>query len=197
MIALIALREPIISVLFQRGHFDATSTILTAQALFFYAVGLWAFSVIRVIVSAFYALQDTKTPMKAAVVALVVNVIFSLVLMFPLQHGGLALATSIASAVNVILLSVILTKKIGSFMDRDFYRAVFRMILASAVMWMAIILVDWIFPWKTGASFQDRLSFLVMAMAVGAATFFSVCAVLKIPEMTAMISILKRKAGPS
>jgi putative peptidoglycan lipid II flippase len=197
MIALIVLREPIISVLFQRGQFDATSTILTAQALFFYAVGLWAFSVIRVIVSAFYSLQDTKTPMKAAIVALVVNVVFSLMLMFPLKHGGLALATSIASAVNVILLTVILTKKIGCFMDRDFYGAVLRMILASVVMGMAIILVDWIFPWKTGGSFQDRLSFLVMAMAVGAATFFSVCAALKIPELTAMIGILKRKVGPS
>ena len=191
--AMIALCEPIISVLFQRGQFDATSTILTAQALFFYAVGLWAFSVIRVIVSAFYALQDTKTPMKAAVVALVVNVVFSLTLMFPLKHGGLALATSIASAVNVILLTVILTRKIGCFMNRDFYGAVFRMILASAVMWMAIILVDWIFPWKTGGAFQDRLSFLTVAIAVGAATFFSACAALKIPEMTAIIGILQRK----
>ncbi|MBA4396558.1 MAG: murein biosynthesis integral membrane protein MurJ [Syntrophus sp. (in: bacteria)] len=193
MIALIALREPIISVLFQRGHFDATSTMLTAQALFFYAVGLWAFSVIRVIVSAFYSLQDTKTPMKAAIVALVVNVVFSLILMFPLKHGGLALATSIASAVNVILLTVILTKKIGSFTDRDFYGSVFRMILASAVMWMAIVLVDWIFPWQSGGTFQHRLIFLTAAIAAGATAFFSVCAAMKISEMTAVIGLLRRK----
>jgi putative peptidoglycan lipid II flippase len=193
MIALIALREPIISVLFQRGHFDATATILTAQALFFYAVGLWAFSVIRVIISAFYSLQDTKTPMKAAMVALVVNIVFSLMLMVPLKHGGLALATSIASAVNVILLTVILTKKIGSFMDRDFYRSVFRMILASAAMWIAIILVGWIFPWQPEGGFQHRLSFLIGAIAVGAATFFSACAAMKISEMTAMIGMLQRK----
>jgi putative peptidoglycan lipid II flippase len=197
MIALIALREPIISVLFQRGHFDAASTILTAQALFFYAVGLWAFSVIRVIISAFYALQDTMTPMKAAIVALVVNVIFSLLLMFPLKHGGLALATSIASAVNVILLMVILTKKIGCFMDRHFYGAVLRMILASAFMWVSIILLDWIFPWRTDGSFQHRVSYLMLAMIIGAGTFFSMCAVMRIPEMTAMIGILKRKFRPS
>jgi putative peptidoglycan lipid II flippase len=135
--------------------------------------------------------------MKAAIVALIVNIIFSLILMFPLKHGGLALATSIASAVNVILLAVILTKKIGCFMDRDFYKAVFGIILASAVMWMAIILMEWFFPWQTEGSFQHRLSFLLAAMAVGGTTFFSVCAALKIPEMTAMISILKRKAGPS
>jgi len=64
MIALIILRVPIISVLFQRGQFDAASTVSTAQALLYYAVGLWAFSCIRVIVSAFYALQDTRTPVK-------------------------------------------------------------------------------------------------------------------------------------
>jgi putative peptidoglycan lipid II flippase len=193
MIALIALREPIISVLFQRGQFDITSTILTAQALFFYTVGLWAFSVIRVIVSAFYALQDTKNPMKAAMLALLVNVAFSLLLMVPLKHGGLALATSIASAVNVVMLAVILRRKIGRFMNRDFYRAVLRMILASAVMWMAIILVDWIFPWNIVGPFQERLAFLAVSITVGAATFFGVCAALKIPEMTAMIGALRKK----
>jgi putative peptidoglycan lipid II flippase len=195
MIALIALREPIISVLFQRGHFDATSTAMTAQALLCYAVGLWAFSVVRVIVSAFFALQDTKNPMKAAFVALIVNVIFSLLLMYPLQHGGLALATSIASAVNVLLLTGILIKKIGAFMDRDFYRAVLRMILASALMWLAIVVVDEFFPWKAAGSFQERLAFLAVAIAVGAATFCSVCTAMNIPEMTALIRILRKKIG--
>ncbi len=195
MIALIALREPIISVLFQRGHFNTTSTILTAQALLYYSVGLWAFSVIRVIVAAFYSLQDTKNPMKAAVVALVTNVVFSIMLMFPLKHGGLALATSIASAVNVIMLTIILKRKIGAFIGRDFYRAVFRMILASAVMWMAIVLVDWIFPWRTEGAFQDRFLFLTAAVAVGAVTFFSTCALLKIPEMMTLMGILRRKIG--
>jgi putative peptidoglycan lipid II flippase len=193
MIALIALREPIISVLFQRGHFDATSTALTAQALFYYAVGLWAFSVIRVIISAFFALQDTKTPMKAAIVALVVNVVFSLLLMFPLKHGGLALATSIASAVNVILLTLILKRKIGRFMDRDFYRTVFKTILATTVMGLALVLVSWIFPWQAGGSFQDRLVFLTVAIVAGTATFFSACAALKVPEMTSLVSMLRRK----
>jgi putative peptidoglycan lipid II flippase len=193
MIALIALREPIISVLFQRGHFDARSTLLTAQALLYYSVGLWAFSVIRVIVSAFYSLQDTKNPMKAAIAALLVNVAFSVALMFPLQHGGLALATSIASAVNVAMLAVILKRKIGPFVDGDFYRSVLKTIAAAAAMWGAIFLIDLLFPWKTGGSFNERLSFLAVAIAVGAATFFGFCAIIRIPEMMTLIRILKRK----
>ena len=193
MIALIALREPIISVLFQRGHFDVQSTILTAQALFYYAVGLWAFSVIRVIVSAFYSLQDTKNPMKAAIVALLVNVACSVILMFPLKHGGLALATSIASAVNVIMLTLILKRKIGPFVNQDFYRSVSKMIIASAAMWGAIVLIDVISPWKINGSFHERLAFLTIAIAVGAVTFFGICAMIRIPEMMTIMRILQKK----
>ena len=61
----------IIRVFFERGAFDADTTAMTAQALFFYSVGLWAFSGIRVMVSAFYALQDTRTPVKIAVATVV------------------------------------------------------------------------------------------------------------------------------
>jgi putative peptidoglycan lipid II flippase len=193
MIALIALREPIISVLFQRGHFDVQSTIFTAQALLYYAVGLWAFSVIRVIVSAFYSLQDTKNPMKAAIVALLVNVACSVILMFPLKHGGLALATSIASAVNVIMLTLILKRKIGPFVNQDFYRSVSKMIIASAAMWGAIVLIDVISPWKINGSFHERLAFLTIAIAVGAVTFFGICAMIRIPEMMTIMRILQKK----
>ena len=96
---------PIISVLFQRGAFDVQAAVSTAQALFCYALGLWAFSLIRVIVSVFYSLQDAKWPVKAAIIALVFNIIASLILMNPLKHNGLALANSLASMVNVIILS--------------------------------------------------------------------------------------------
>ena len=130
-VALIVLRVPIISVLFERGEFGPEATRLTAQALLFYAVGLWAFSAIRIVVAAFYALQDTRSPMKAAIVALLVNVAFSVALMFPLRHGGLALATSIASAVNVGMLWVILRRRVGPLLESDFYRSVAKTVLAS------------------------------------------------------------------
>ena len=81
---------------------DTAPSVLTAQALFWYTVGLWAFSTIRVVVAAFYALQDTKTPVRIAVVALIVNTVFSVALMFPMKHSGLAFATSIASAVEAL-----------------------------------------------------------------------------------------------
>jgi putative peptidoglycan lipid II flippase len=195
MVALIVLRVPIISVLFQRGAFGVEATYLTAQALLFYAFGLWAFSVIRVVVSAFYSLQDTKSPMKAAIVALIVNVVFSVILMFPLKHGGLALATSIASAVNVVMLSVILKRRIGPFLDREFYRSVYRIFASSIGMWIMIIIVGIFIPWRVGGPLSGRLFYLTFCIAAGMASFFIFARMMKCPEMMAVIDMVKGKIG--
>ncbi|MFZ4439189.1 MAG: murein biosynthesis integral membrane protein MurJ [Syntrophales bacterium] len=192
-VALIALRVPIISVLFQRGEFGIESTLLTAQALLCYAVGLWAFSVIRIIVSVFYSLQDTKAPMKAAIVALIVNVLCSLVLMFPLKHGGLALATSIASAVNVGMLWIILRRRIGKLLDREFYGSLGRTSLASLIMWGVILLVGLLYPWNTGGPFHARLVHLILCVTAGAAAFFTAALLLKSPEITDALGSIRRR----
>ncbi len=192
-VALIALRVPILSVLFQRGAFTAQSTLLTAQALLYYTLGLWAFSVIRVIDAAFFALQDRKSPLKAAVVALIVNVAFSLLLMFPLKHGGIALATSIASAVNVIMLAVILRRKVGTILHADFYAALARIAAAALAMWVSLVLVGMILPWRIDAPFDARLLFLVVSVAVGLAVFFSTSYVVRSPEMVTFVAAVNRR----
>lgn len=192
MVALIVLRVPIMSVLFQRGKFDAASTVLTAQALLYYAVGLWAFSCIRVIVSAFYALQDTRTPVKIAVVALLINVIISIALMFPMKHAGLALATSIASAVNVVILAVILKRKVGVFLEKRFWTSVFKTMLASGVMGLSILVVNHTLGWSSEGDFGERMLFLTVAVAVGLAVFALSSLILGSSEMKAL---LRRKNG--
>ncbi|MBF0570016.1 MAG: murein biosynthesis integral membrane protein MurJ, partial [Candidatus Omnitrophica bacterium] len=90
------LSEPIIRVVFQRGQFDAASTMMTARALFYFSLGLMGYGGVRVLVAAFHSLQDTKTPVKIATICLLVNVVLNAVLMFPLKIGGIALASSIA-----------------------------------------------------------------------------------------------------
>jgi len=195
MVALIVLRVPIISVLFQRGAFDVMKTIYTSEALLFYAVGLWAFSLVRVIVPAFYSLQDTKTPVKIAVVALLVNMVMGVILMFPLKHGGLALATSIASAVNVIVLYVMLQRRIGRFLEKEFFVSVSRIILSSLIMAGAIGIVGYIVPWNNEAPFNDRLFFLVLTIGVGLA-IFTVCSYFfKSREMFAVFGAVRGKLG--
>jgi putative peptidoglycan lipid II flippase len=94
----------IIKLIFQRGSFDSYSTDITAQTLMFFAIGLPFYGASRILVSGFYALQDTKTPVKAATVCLIINAVLNVILMFPLKIGGIALASSIASMANVWIL---------------------------------------------------------------------------------------------
>ena len=112
----ILLRYPIIQLIFERGQFTrAHSTPMTAIALGFYAVGLAAYGGVKVASQAFYSMKDTKTPVKIAVGAMLVNVVLNIILMFPLKHGGLALASSIASFFNLILLLSIFSRRNRSF----------------------------------------------------------------------------------
>jgi putative peptidoglycan lipid II flippase len=192
-LALIVLRVPIISVLFERGEFSAEATALTAQALLAYAVGLWAFSVIRIIVSAFYSLQDTRSPMKAAIVALVVNAVCSVTLMFPLKHGGIALATSIASAVNVGMLWVILKRRVGAILDGEFTCSVAKTALASLVMGASIFIIGLLTPWNASGPFSARLMYLLLCVVGGGVAYFAAALLFGSPELMLLTGSLRRR----
>lgn len=138
MAGLIVLREPIVALLFERGGFDAQATRLTADALLYYVVGLWAFSAVRIVVSTFYALSDTKTPVIMAVLSICVNTALSLILMGPLAHGGLALATSIASMVNLLLLTRALVSKMGHIGLMSILRSAAKSGFCSVMMGFAV-----------------------------------------------------------
>lgn len=111
--------QAIIDVLFRRGAFTDASLAPTSQALFFYSVGLFFFCAAKLLVSAFYALKDTATAAKTTAVCLLCNAVLSVILMFPLKSGGVALGSSLAAGVNVLLLYNALIKKIGRFEWED------------------------------------------------------------------------------
>lgn len=112
MIGLMVFRVPIIQVLFERGAFDRTVTLATAEVVLFYAFGLGAYVSNRILVPAFYSLQDTVTPVKIGMAAVVANIVASLLLMRPLGLAGLALATALSSFVNLTLLLVTLQRRL-------------------------------------------------------------------------------------
>jgi len=134
MAGLIILREPIIMLLFKRGEFNAQTVRLTAQALLYYSTGLWAFSSVRIIIAVFYALNDTKTPVRIAVVSLLTNIVLSFLLMIPLKHGGLALANSLSSMLNVILLFRALGIKLGPLDENELKKSVIKIAACSVIM---------------------------------------------------------------
>ncbi|MBN1474794.1 MAG: murein biosynthesis integral membrane protein MurJ [Syntrophaceae bacterium] len=193
MVALMYLNIPIISVLFQRGSFDARAATLTGQALFCYTIGLWAFSVLRVFISSFFALKDSKWPLKAAVITLIVNVVVSVVLMFPLKHNGIALGLSISSIVQVMILAIVLKRKIGVFLDRIFYLSLFKIIFSSVVMLAALIMTDVFLPWDISAKFELKIAYLIISVIAGAMTFFVSSYILKSPEIYSLINLLKKR----
>ena len=103
-VGLLLLAGPMMAALFHSGEFTGHDVDMAARALIAYAMGLVAFMGIKVLAPGFYARQDMKTPVKIGVISVGVNVAFSLILMFPLKHAGLALATTISACVNAGLL---------------------------------------------------------------------------------------------
>lgn len=123
--------------IFKSGRFDTYSLAVTTNVLFYYSLGLLFYAVSRIFIICFYALKDTKTPAKSATVALIVNIVLSIILMYPLKVCGLALASSIAAFVNSIILFVVLRRRIGSFI-KGLWLELTKCILASFFMVSAL-----------------------------------------------------------
>lgn len=137
--------DEIVHVLFLRGEFDVYSADITSQALYFYSLGLVSCAFIKVLVSAFYAIQDTRTPVKTATLSLVLNVTLSFILMRVLKIGGLALSTTVSATCNAILLWVLLHRKVGSMDYRGIWDAFFKSLLSASFMYGTAFL--WLKPW--------------------------------------------------
>ncbi|MFP5240589.1 MAG: murein biosynthesis integral membrane protein MurJ [Acidobacteriota bacterium] len=137
---LIALATPLVDVLFGRGAFTPEAAQATSQALVAYCVGLPAFACVRPLVSAFYALHDTRTPVRAGFISVAANIALAAALMFPLAHTGLALATSLSSWLNVWLLWRALRTHLGDWAQMG------RGVALSAALSLLIGLGAWLTP---------------------------------------------------
>ena len=183
MAGLIILREPIVALLFKRGAFDMTATRLTASAVLYYGVGLWAFSAVRIVVSTYYALQDTRTPVKIAVVSLFANIFLGIILMRPMGHNGLALATSIASMLHLIILIWILKHRLGGLAWRNISRSVAKTVACTGVMGFGVwALMPVLIPGDSVA-FLRLLMGLSASIVTGIVLYGVVSALLKSQEM--------------
>lgn len=193
MVGLIALKTPIVNLLFQRGLFDTSATEKTAFALLFYSVGLWAIAGSRTIVPAFYSLQDTWTPLKIALICLGANVIFIAILIFPLKHGGLALATSLSSTLNLILLFWKLNSKLGKIDLWKNIRSLLRNVLCSLPMGLVAYLICSLRDWSTTGHSFEKVLFLVIGIVVGLGIYLVCSYCMKNEEMLFLLKMLRRK----
>lgn len=192
-IGLIALRVPLITLLYQRGEFNERSTEIVAWALLWYAVGLVGHSVMEILARAFYALHDTKTPVLVGIGAMSLNVVFSIAFaaLFErigwMPHGGLALANSLATALEMVLLMILMRKRLsglnGASIARGFGQA------ALAALGMGIALFWWIQAEITSATWLVALGGIV----IGGVIYLLGIWILKVPEMREIFSLLRRR----
>ncbi|NOR72365.1 MAG: murein biosynthesis integral membrane protein MurJ, partial [Mariprofundaceae bacterium] len=171
MIGIFILAEPIIATLFEHGKFSHQATTATAQALQAYGLGLIAFCWIRVLSTACFANKDAKSPMRFAFISVIINIVLAIILMQPLAHVGLALATSLAAFFNVALLIFHVRKQQGAIMNS---RTVQRMLRAGlACLPMLAFLVGatelWAFP---AADKWMQILWLTITIPIAAIIFF-------------------------
>ena len=190
-VGLIVLREPIISVLFQHGRFTCTDTIETSYALLWYTAGLWAFSGLKVVTQAFFSLKDTKTPLWVSLFAVALNLGAGILLMHPMKHGGLALATTLAAAFNFVILFLILIRRIKWFDIAGFLASIARITAASFIMGVFLFSIRGFGLWSHGISWKN-LVVLLTCVIVGIGVY-GVCAhFLKCEQMRSIKSVLKK-----
>ncbi|MBC8017929.1 MAG: murein biosynthesis integral membrane protein MurJ [Verrucomicrobia bacterium] len=195
MAGLMACSTPIFSLIFMGGEFDYAKAVNSAQALFYYSLGLSFVAMTRVLAPAFYALKDTRTPVWTAFVAFLLNVIFSLLLMKPLLHGGLALATTLSALVNMLLLLWFLRRKIGSFGGRRIISCGLKSLVASIPMTVAVYYACQWTDWSQSGHKLTKLLVLGGAIGSGIFVYAVVVRLLRSNEALEMISILRRKLG--
>jgi len=183
-VGLAVLAVPITSLLLQRADFGYDDTLNTAYALYFFSVGLWAFSSVRVVNAAFYSLNDTKTPVKTAFVSAVANVALSLALMGPLGFGGLALANSLAAMLNVSMLLYVFRSRLGRFGLRRILTSFAKTALASSVMGVVCYYITRGGPWSENGMVLDKLLLVCAGVSGGAFVYFLIQLFLKSEELT-------------
>ncbi|HMK49669.1 MAG TPA: murein biosynthesis integral membrane protein MurJ [Thermodesulfovibrionales bacterium] len=193
MAGLIALREPLVNVLFQRGRFDYSATAGTAEALLFYSLGIWSVVGVRVITAGFYSLQDTRTPVKIAVVAMISNIVFSILLMNPLKHSGLAFANSLASGINFILLIFFFRKRLKRIGGRVILSSFIKTASASAVMGLAGMLMLRGELWKMDGHILTKTLYMAAAIICCAFVYGLLSYILKSEELSFILRMMRMK----
>ena len=191
-LGLILLKFPIINTLWERGEFNRLTTEGTATALLYYSVGLCAFCGLKIIVPAFYALQDTKTPAKIGVYSMLLNIILNLILMGPLQHGGLALATSIAAIFNLTILIYLLRKRLGLMGGKIILLSTLKLLFISGVMGIAVYLFNMIF-FNPLAPLTTKIIILSTDIMIGITIYGILSRLIQNEELSFLINLIQKR----
>lgn len=193
MAGLIALSYPIVSIILQRGAFDTAKAKATSEALVCYSVGLWAFSSVRIVLPVYYAVKDIRTPAIFTGIAVACDILLSMWLMTFMGHNGLALSTSLASMLNLTLL----TNGIRPFLKDFEWKATLISLTKtafSALVMGFIIYFSGNHMDKMANGFIIKIAYLIINIILGILIYTGMSYILGSRELRTMYSIIiKRK----
>lgn len=194
--ALLVIAQPIITVLFQRGAFDAQISAATGQALMAYAIGLPAYVLVKVLGPGFFAREDTTTPVKIAIVCVAVNVVLNLTLIHWLAHVGIALATALSAWLNAYLLMWTLRRRGHHALDARLRSRVPRILIASAgmagVLWLMMVWGGDLFA----GAVPTRIAALAVMIGIGLVVYAGLAIVTGAANLADLRGFLKRNSPP-
>lgn len=189
-IGLLLLAKPLVYLFFERNAFDEMATFMTSQALIFYSIGLVGSSLRLMLNKVYYSFQDTVTPMKNGIIAVLLNVVLNLILVRTMWHSGLALATSISATVSTILLFLSLRKKIGGIGLKNYLICFTKTLVASLLMGVLVYLLYF----KLGALLPAvkivQIVLLIVSVILGAILYFGLCILFKVEELQIILKKL-------
>lgn len=193
--ALVVAAQPIITALFQHGRFTAENAAMAARALAAFSLGLPAYILVKVLTPGYHARGDTRTPMRFALIAIGANLVGNLLLIWPLQHVGIALATALSAWLNVALLARGLARNGRLVPDLALRRAVPRMILAAAaVAALLLLLGPALMPLAAGSA-SGRAAAMVVLVGGGAAVYLGLGTLVGAWQPRALLAALRRPAA--
>ena len=190
-----ALAVPLTSVLFQRGQFSHAMAVETAVTLMGFLGGLWAGAGVRQTVPVFYALQDTRTPVKVATASLAVYATSALLLFKPLQTLGLSLSVAMSSVVNFLLLLYLLRKKLGPLGLSRVASSAIRSGLAAACCGLGAWYTAGHVDWTGGGRSVGSFALLLGAVGVGVTIYLVACKILRIRELDDVLKAFLRRGA--
>ncbi|MCS7090494.1 MAG: murein biosynthesis integral membrane protein MurJ [Verrucomicrobiota bacterium] len=193
-VMLVVLAEPIVRLLFEGHRFGPEATLRTAYALQFLAPSLVAYSLVNVLARAFYALDDTYTPMRISVVCLILNLLLSILLAMPLRQGGFGLANTLTSALNVALLAHALRRKLRR-LDWQELRPLSLQVLVLTVVTALVTWAAW-HGWSAHwgqHGLAARLSNVFVPAGVGTAVFAGLAWLTRLPLALEMAELARTR----
>jgi putative peptidoglycan lipid II flippase len=192
-IGLAMLAEPIISVIYEHGRFTAEMTSQTAGALQFYAIGLVAYSALKVLTPAFYAIDKKKTPMIASFIAIGTNLLLNWIFTVRLGwgHRGLAFSTSLVATINFLILYALMKHHSRGLETGAMIKTLAKLLLASALLAGICLLAQHFVFAATGATLWRKAVGLLVTIAVGSAAFFGTAYLLHVAELRDVVTLVR------